>query len=426
MLLTKDKLKNRTYLIDRSATIFKKEIWNFPISKDNTTSDRETLIKSHLRYCYWLASYFCPAHIPLSEYIAESNLGLVEEANKATTEARKRNFSNLVKHRVASKLYKSKWNTASPLSVSTHYLRLHHQIVKSIETLKKEYETENICSLDVFNLIDSVQASDLFDVINPFFGIMSLDTKNKDDESFLQEVIPGMDLRDETLENYQDLKEKLLVVLHKTLSNLEFVIITEAFGLLRSEPKTIAEITGILGISLKQVYTGYNTGIAKLKNKEVQEMLVTIQNMDISRYTNFEEINRQFEKKYFETLKKNFGENYQNKSLKGFEPHEIVWLKENYKVLSIENCLKYINDRRTDNRQISRDHFRRLVSLLNLTSQKTWTEEEENLVSNYYGRIPDQELADLLTKQNLAGKTFTPGMIVKKAFRMKITKKEVA
>lgn len=412
----------KIYLQDRSSTTFKKEIWNFPVSKDMDTSSfsRDELIKHNLRYSYWLAARYCPQHIPLSEFIGESNLGLVEEANKADTPGRKKSFTHLARIRIAGKLNQLRWSQASPLSVSRDFRKYHKRVSKTVDQLKRQFETENICSLDVYSQLDGLQTSDFFDIINPFFGIVSID-----DEGSFQGDIPETDSRIEVVDRYHDIKENLLVILHRTLTDLEFVVVTEAFGLLRTKAKTIAEISGILGVSLKQVYTNYNSAISKLRNREVQDMLVSIQNMDISRYTNFESINQVFEKRYAETLQKSYSTT-ETKSLKSFEEHEILWLQNNYKKVSLNDCLNYINSRRDDKRQISRDHFRRLVSILGLTSSKSWTIEEEELIRKHYGRIPDVELAALLSNQSLTGKTFTTVMIAHKASRMKITKKDIA
>jgi DNA-directed RNA polymerase sigma subunit (sigma70/sigma32) len=419
-----NKISKRTYTVDRSSIIYKKEIWDFPTSNDIDCAniDRDKLIKNHLRYAYWLATYYCPSHMPLSEFIGESCLGLVEEANKVNDPERMKRFTNLVKYRIGGKLKQLKWDESSPVKTTRTYREFFLKASRELEQLRKYYETENICLLDVYSRMDSVFINECIG-LNPFEHISLEDAVGDDGETYNKTNLVADAPADPLLEaKYIEAKDKLLVILKKILTDMEFVVITESFGLLRTEPKTIAQITGVLGVSMKQVYSAYNSAIEKLRKEEVQDMLLVINEMDISRYTNFEEINKQFENKYLTVLSQDYKQDYEFKSLKGFEEHEVLYLKDNYKRLTVDQCLTYINNRRTDDKQLSNVHFRRLVAMLGLTQRGTWSKEEEDLITLYYGRISNEELADHLTKQNCFGKKFTPKMIVKKASRMKIKK----
>lgn len=416
--------EKKNFIVDRSALIFRKEIWNKPDGKSIALSslDRNTLIDSHLRLTFWLAANICPPNSLLSEFIGEACLGLVEEADKAISIERKNGFSKLLTRNVINKLVGLKRFVKTPVKVSKNYYTFYNQVNKTIERLKKEFETENICSLDVYGLLDKTRIPEFMGIVNPF-SCQSFDAPINEESSFY-DVTPIDDFApDELVEKYRETKDKLLVIFKKILSDMEFVVITEMFGLLREEPKTTAQICGMLGMGAGKVYQCYQSAISKLKNNEILEMLMAFQDMDVSRYYKFEDINREFEKQYLKVLSKNYTS--KNLSTNNFTEEEISWLTENYKKLTPAEALIYINEGREVKYQFKPSQFRTRVAALGLVNSIVYTPEDDDLIRRYYGRIPDQELADLLTRQSKINKTFSVTMVKRRCTKLKIKKKDI-
>lgn len=420
-------MSNRAFIIDRSATIYLKEIWNKDVTKgmDITDFNRDELIDKHLRFVYSLAAKQCPHFIPFSEFIGESNLGLVEEANAAVTPEQRKFFRNHVKIRIKRMLSSLYWKESTSVKITKTYVDYFKKAKRELERLKKELESENIGYYDVYNRLDSIEFPDFLKEVNPFYNQNIEASVNDDGESFLYEVIPSDDKDPDSLlnDNYYELKDKLLVIFKRVLNDLEFHVITETFGLLR-EAKTLQQITGVLGISSKRVYEAYHTAISKLRKEDIKDMLLAVRDLDVSRYTDFESINAEFEKRYFKLLENEY-KSKDVESPKALKLEEIAWLRENYSRVKRADAIKYLNDRREDSLQLSEGHFKRLIANLNLTSSKFWLEGEIEYLEKNYGFKTDKEIADFLTQNNPYGKVFNTDQVKNMASRLKIKKNVV-
>lgn len=232
---------------------------------------RDTLVNHNLKLVFHVAKRYAqkPDHLP--DLIQEGTVGLIRAAEKFRFDTGYR-FSTYAYQWIDSKIRKARVNIDKVMPISEGCNNDLLRISKCLEQHKKVGSRPNFSELAKESRVPENRLSAVMQASQYSLSIdqtpanndgLSLNTKLADPASNFVETI----LQDETA-------EYLNVTMRRVLTERELYVINERFGRLGSDPKTLREISPILGISRERVRQLETCALKKLAGSiDVEQLL---------------------------------------------------------------------------------------------------------------------------------------------------------
>ncbi len=242
----------------------------FPFDKHSAQIDyffysyvraRSVLVNHNLRLVFHIAKRYAQTSDYLADLIQEGTLGLIRAAEKfrASTGIR---FSTYAHQWIESKVRKARINIDKVITVPADYNNKLIRIAKAITKHEKQGRKAEIMDISADLSASSKRVNYLLQLKNL---VLSLDqVTSKADGLSLHSILPDRNfdlmqlLCDESLVSYVN------TVMQKALMDRESYVLNERFGRLNSDPKTLQEISQILGVSRERVRQIEAQAISKL------------------------------------------------------------------------------------------------------------------------------------------------------------------
>ncbi len=232
---------------------------------------RDTLVNHNLKLVFHVAKKYAQKSDHLPDLIQEGTVGLIRAAEKFRLETGYR-FSTYAYQWIDSKIRKARVNIDKIMPISddcnNDLLRIskcleRHKIVGSRPNFSELAKESKIPENRLGAVMQANQYGLSLDQTPADNDGLSLNTKLADPASNFVESI----LQDETA-------EYLNVTMQRVLTEREVYVINERFGRLGSEPKTLREISPILGISRERVRQLETCALKKLAGSLDTELLL--------------------------------------------------------------------------------------------------------------------------------------------------------
>ena len=232
---------------------------------------RDTLVNHNLKLVFHIAKKYAQKSDHLPDLIQEGTVGLIRAAEKFRLDTGYR-FSTYAYQWIDSKISKARVNIDKVMPISddcnNDLLRIskcleRHKIAGSRPNFSELARESKVPENRLGAVMQANQYSLSFDQTPADSDGLSLNTKLADPGSNFVETI----LQDETA-------EYLNVTMRKVLTERELYVINERFGRLGSDPKTLREISPILGISRERVRQLEACALKKLAGSlDVEQLL---------------------------------------------------------------------------------------------------------------------------------------------------------
>lgn len=208
---------------------------------------RETLVNHNLRLVFYVAKRYTQKADHLLELIQEGSCGLIRAAEKYRPATGNR-FSTYAYQWIVSKVRKARVNLDRVITISPEYnndliqlsdwFEQHKHVNPSAEGQSLSEKLKNRARLDELKQLSH--------------HCISLDGPSSDEEFSLHTLLPnGSNVFDTISKTYE--KEQINQLMNTVLTERECYIINERFGRLNSDPKTLHELSGIMGISRERI-----------------------------------------------------------------------------------------------------------------------------------------------------------------------------
>jgi len=232
----------------------------------------DKMVKGNLRFVVSVAKQYQNQGLSLSDLINEGNLGLIKAAQRFD-ESRGFKFISYAVWWIRQSILQALAEHSRIVRLPQNKLSTINKINKAFTSLEQQFEREPQIQEVAESL--AISPEDVKQSLLNVKRLISMDAKLKedDDSGSYYDVIENEDTPkpDATL-LHESLSKEIERVLN-TLSLRESEIIKYYYGLLGNKPKTLEEISGIMGLTKERIRQIKERTILKLKNTSRSKLL---------------------------------------------------------------------------------------------------------------------------------------------------------
>lgn len=228
---------------------------------------RQEMIESNLRLVIAIAKRYANRDIPLSDLIAEGNMGLMQAVEKFDPEMNYR-FSTYAVWWIRHAIERDIMNTGRAVRLPIHLHKAINRILKIQRDLGKTLNREP--TYTEIAQVAQKSVKEVEDLLIENEMILSLDMEVNDEQGSLLDMLSSDHRSDDALGMMEE--DCLMSALETGLTHLDEMsrrVIIERFGLDDDVPKTYAEVGELLGTTSEKVRR-----IQMKALKEIREYLV--------------------------------------------------------------------------------------------------------------------------------------------------------
>ena len=211
---------------------------------------RERLVNHNLRLVFRIAKRYADRHEYFADLIQEGVVGLIRAAEKYRPSTGYR-FSTYAHQWIESKVRQARVNVDKVLPVSRKY---NNELLHVSQCIEKYKHLGLRLTDDVLAAETGIEAGRLkMLMLVKQYGVSMDDYSNGEESLSLHAKIPDPDVDvfgDAAKKNFADYLDRMI---HKTLNEREMLIINSRFGRHNGEPKTLKDLSRIMGLSRERI-----------------------------------------------------------------------------------------------------------------------------------------------------------------------------